>query len=320
LVGGETAEMPGFYQSCDYDLAGFVVGAVERSQVLPKAATVSPGDALVGVASSGVHSNGFSLVNHIIQQKNVDLSTECPWDSEESLGAALLKPTEIYVKAVLPLMKSGKIKAAAHITGGGLLENLPRSLPEGVDAELEGKSWVLPPVFDWIATTGQVAEDEMLKTFNCGIGFVLVVAPDDAESVVESLKKSRHEASIIGQLVESTEEQQKPEVFILNKKHIFRNVRYELSSTPDVKKICLAKKKRVAVLISGSGTNLQALIDHTSQNGSAAEIVLVLSNKEGVAGLDRATKGDIPTRVISHKAGATVRQTILRNNIIDNIN
>jgi len=182
LVGGETAEMPGMYGGEDYDLAGFAVGAAERDALLPK--DVRPGDTLLGLASSGVHSNGYSLVRRIVAQAGIAWSVPAPFAPAESLAAALLTPTRIYVRALLDLHKAGLLKAAAHITGGGLPGNLPRVLPEGMTGVVD-KPWPVPPVFGWLARSGGVAPAEMLRAFNCGIGMVVVTAdPDRAMDIL----------------------------------------------------------------------------------------------------------------------------------------
>ncbi|MBX9594868.1 MAG: phosphoribosylformylglycinamidine cyclo-ligase [Roseomonas sp.] len=205
LVGGETAEMPGMYHGGDYDLAGFSVGAAERGALLPR--DVAPGDVLIGLASSGVHSNGFSLVRRVIEASGLSLADPAPFAPGRSLGEALLVPTQIYVKPMLELHRQGWLKAAAHITGGGLPGNLPRVLPEGVAAEVVGGSWPVPPVFSWLARAGGVAEAEMLRVFNCGIGMVLVVAPEHADQVLAMLNLRDNLGCFrIGQLVPATGE------------------------------------------------------------------------------------------------------------------
>ncbi|SFK28868.1 phosphoribosylformylglycinamidine cyclo-ligase [Falsiroseomonas stagni] len=199
LVGGETAEMPGLYKGGDYDLAGFTVGAAERDALLPRA-DVGPGDVLLGLASSGVHSNGYSLVRRILEGTNLTLASPAPFASGQSVAEALLAPTRIYVKPVLALHKAGKLKAAAHITGGGLPGNLPRVLPAGVVAVLDAAAWTVPPVFAWLARAGNVAAEEMLRVFNCGLGMVLVVAADDAEAATAMLAEAGETVFRIGAL------------------------------------------------------------------------------------------------------------------------
>jgi phosphoribosylformylglycinamidine cyclo-ligase len=182
LIGGETAEMPGMYSPGDYDLAGFCVGAVERNKVLT-GATIQPGDLLLGLASSGVHSNGFSLVRRIIIEKGWNLDESLPGEGGRSLGQLLLEPTRIYVRELLPLIQRGLIKGMAHITGGGLLENIPRVLPDGCHALVNTDAWQLPPIFAELQAGGQIEPQEMARTFNCGIGMVLIIQPDKRETV-----------------------------------------------------------------------------------------------------------------------------------------
>ena len=182
LVGGETAEMPGMYGGGDYDLAGFAVGAAERGGLLPL--PVAPGDPILGLASSGVHSNAFSLIRRIVSVSGLPFWTApAPFDPTRSLGEALMTPTRIYVRSLLALHRAGLLKAAAHITGGGLPGNIPRVLPAGVVAALV-PTWAVPPVFRWLAATGGVAVEEMIRVFNCGLGMVLVVSDPNAASAV----------------------------------------------------------------------------------------------------------------------------------------
>ena len=197
LVGGETAEMPGMYAKGDYDLAGFSVGAVERDQILPRE-DVAPGDVLLGLASSGVHSNGYSLVRRIVERGGLSYDSAAPFAPGRRLGEALLEPTRIYVKSCLAAIRAGTIKALAHITGGGLIENVPRVLPEGVVAEIDGSAWTLPPVFGWLAREGGVVAHEMARTFNCGIGMVLVCAADKADEAVSILSANGETVYRIG--------------------------------------------------------------------------------------------------------------------------
>ncbi len=201
LIGGETAEMPGMYAPGDYDLAGFCVGAVERDQLLD-GRRVAAGDLVVGIASSGVHSNGFSLVRRIAEERGWDLAAEAPFLPGVTLGEALLEPTRIYVKPLLPLVRDGLIHALAHITGGGLLENVPRVLPDGVRAEIDPASWDYPPLFALLQEGGSIAPQEMARTFNCGIGMVAIVAPSDADLVISRLRDSGEKALVIGTIVE----------------------------------------------------------------------------------------------------------------------
>lgn len=191
LIGGETAEMPSMYAPGDYDLAGFSVGAVTKGNVLPK--DVAAGDILLGLPSSGIHSNGFSLVRRLLQKENLSFDSPCPWDeSAGTVGDSLLTPTKIYVKGCLPLLKAKVLNALAHITGGGLLENLPRSMPDGVDAEITGHP-PLPAVFKWMKTASGLDDTEMLRTFNCGVGMVLVVKSDKIDEAKELLRLAGEE-------------------------------------------------------------------------------------------------------------------------------
>jgi phosphoribosylformylglycinamidine cyclo-ligase len=187
LVGGETAEMPGMYRAGDYDLAGFAVGAAERGALLPRG-DAAAGDVLIGLASSGVHSNGFSLVRRVMERARLGPGDAAPFAPGETLGAALLAPTRIYVRAVLAAHRAGLLKAAAHITGGGLPGNLPRVLPAGTVAALDARAWTPPPVFGWLAQAGGVRAEEMLRVFNCGIGMVVVAAPDRAAEAEAALR------------------------------------------------------------------------------------------------------------------------------------
>ena len=185
LIGGETAEMPGMYHDGDFDLAGFAVGAMERGAELP--AGVAAGDVLLGLASDGVHSNGYSLVRRVVSMSGLGWDAPAPFADAE-LGAALLTPTRLYVKPALAAVRAGGVHALAHITGGGLTENLPRVLPAGLGAGIDLGAWILPPVFRWLAETGGMAEGELLKTFNAGIGMVLAVAPDRADGLAALLE------------------------------------------------------------------------------------------------------------------------------------
>jgi phosphoribosylformylglycinamidine cyclo-ligase len=196
LVGGETAEMPGMYAAGDYDLAGFSVGAAERNALLPR--DVAPGDAILGLASSGVHSNGFSLVRRIVEAGNAGWAAPAPFATGATLGEALMAPTRIYVKSVLALHRAGLLKAAAHITGGGLPGNLPRVLPDDMLAVIDARLWTLPPVFAWLARAGGVEAEEMLRVFNCGIGMAVVVT--DADAALAILAEHGEQASRIGQI------------------------------------------------------------------------------------------------------------------------
>jgi len=298
LIGGETAEMPGMYQGGEYDLAGFAVGAVERNRLLPKVDDIVPGDSIIGIASSGVHSNGFSLVRCIVELSHTKYSDRCPFSNDEqTFGEELLTPTKIYVKSVLPLLKKGKVKACAHITGGGLIDNLPRVLPRSASAHLDATKWTIPPIFKWLAKHGNVEAKEMLRTFNCGVGFVLITSSKDVRDVLLSLEQAGETAWNIG-IVEKksgSHEQVKVEGFISALEG------FEDYDVINVDEVSHSKRLRVGVLISGSGTNLQALIDQSLKPESKAEIRLVISNVPGVKGIERAESAGIKTKVINHK-------------------
>ena len=202
LLGGETAELPGLYASGDYDLAGFSVGAAERGGLLPKDGIAS-GDVVVGVASDGVHSNGFSLARKVVEVAGLNYRSPAPFKNGEALGDVLLTPTRIYVRSCLAALAGGNIKAFAHITGGGLLENIPRVLPEGLSVTLDAAAWSAPPVFGWLAQSGGIASEEMARTFNCGIGMIAVASADDADAVCQTLNGHGETATIIGQVGEA---------------------------------------------------------------------------------------------------------------------
>jgi phosphoribosylformylglycinamidine cyclo-ligase len=195
LVGGETAEMPGMYHGGDFDLAGFSVGAMERGTDLPQG--VSEGDVLLGLASDGVHSNGYSFVRKVVALSGLGWDAPCPF-AEGSLGEVLLTPTRLYVKPALAALRAGGVHGLAHITGGGLTENLPRVLPEGLGARIDLSAWALPPVFRWLAETSGMEEAELLKTFNCGIGMIAVVAADRAEALTAALEAEGERVCVLG--------------------------------------------------------------------------------------------------------------------------
>ncbi len=199
LVGGETAEMPGMYPPGHYDLAGFVVGAVDRAKVLPRMGDMAAGDVLIGIASSGPHSNGYSLIRRIVEREGLKYDAASPF-SNESLGEALLTPTRLYAGTALPLIKGGLIKGLAHITGGGLTENTPRMCPDSLTPRIDRTAWEPLPVFQWLQEAGNVAEDEMHRTFNMGIGLVFAVAPRDVDAVTEQLRAAGESPVILGDL------------------------------------------------------------------------------------------------------------------------
>jgi phosphoribosylformylglycinamidine cyclo-ligase len=201
LIGGETAEMPGMYADKDYDLAGFAVGAAERGTLLPRP-DVMAGDVLVAIASSGVHSNGYSLVRKIVAISGIDWYLKAPFDESKTLSEAMLTPTRIYVKPLLAALRAGiGIKALAHITGGGFIDNIPRVLPEALAAHIDLSKVTVPPVFAWLSRVGGLGEREMLRTFNCGVGMLCAVAAEDADKLVAHLTAGGETAAIVGALV-----------------------------------------------------------------------------------------------------------------------
>lgn len=199
LIGGETAEMPGMYAAGDYDLAGFCVGAVERDQVLT-GATIGAGDVILGLASSGVHSNGFSLVRRLAADKGWKLDRPALFDQDQLLIEALMAPTRIYVRSLLPSIKAGTIKGLAHITGGGLLENIPRVLPKGAHAVVDADGWEQPRLMAFLQAQGGIEPEEMARTFNCGVGMAVIVAADQAEAVAETLRAAGETVVTIGRV------------------------------------------------------------------------------------------------------------------------
>ena len=203
LIGGETAEMPGVYHGGDYDLAGFAVGAAERGELLPRP-DVTPGDVLIGLASSGVHSNGFSLVRKVVEKSGLKWDAPAPFASGQSLGEAMLTPTRLYVKSCLAAIRQTKaVKALCHITGGGFPDNIPRVLPDGMGAQIDLTKIPVLPVFKWLAREGGIAQNEMLRTFNCGIGMIAVVAAADADRVTAAFKQAGETVVAIGAITAS---------------------------------------------------------------------------------------------------------------------
>ncbi len=210
LIGGESAEMPGIYDGEDYDLVGFSVGAVERDRVLDGSG-MKPGDVVLGLASSGLHSNGFSLVRRLADDLGPGYDAPAPFATpdadSQTLAEALLTPTRIYVRSCLAAHRAGQVKALAHITGGGLPENLPRVLPQGLGVEIDLGAWALPPVFAWLADLGGLEQDELLRTFNCGIGMAVVLGEDHAEAAAKTFQEAGETVHVIGRVVEATDRQ-----------------------------------------------------------------------------------------------------------------
>ncbi|XP_033151341.1 trifunctional purine biosynthetic protein adenosine-3 [Drosophila mauritiana] len=292
FIDSHSAALPLLYGPQVYDLAGFALGIAEHSGILPLLDEIQPGDVLIGLPSSGVHSNGFSLVHAVLKRVGLGLHDKAPF-SEKTLGEELLVPTKIYVQALSTLLSRGNhgIKALAHITGGGLSENIPRVLRKDLAVRLDANKFQLPPVFAWLAAAGNISSTELQRTYNCGLGMVLVVAPTEVENVLKELRYPQR-AAVVGEVV-ARKDPKKPQVVVQN---------FEASLTR-TQKMLSQRRKRVAVLISGTGSNLQALIDATrdSAQGIHADVVLVISNKPGVLGLQRATQAGIPSLVISHK-------------------
>uniref|UniRef100_A0A8C9AZ22 Trifunctional purine biosynthetic protein adenosine-3 n=1 Tax=Phocoena sinus TaxID=42100 RepID=A0A8C9AZ22_PHOSS len=301
LLGGETAEMPDMYPPGEYDLAGFAVGAMERDQKLPHLERITEGDAVIGIASSGLHSNGFSLVRKIVAKSSLQYSSPAPDGcGGQALGDLLLTPTRIYSHSLLPVLRSGHVKAFAHITGGGLLENIPRVLPQKFGVDLDAQTWRIPRIFSWLQQEGHLSEEEMARTFNCGIGAALVVSKDLTQQILQDIQQHKEEAWAIGRVVACPEGSPRVKV-----KHLIETMQINRSvlenGTLKNHVSVQPKKARVAVLISGTGSNLQALIDSTREPSSSAHIVVVISNTAAVSGLDKAERAGIPTRVINHK-------------------
>jgi phosphoribosylformylglycinamidine cyclo-ligase len=204
LIGGETAEMPGLYHSGDYDLAGFAVGAAERGKLLPRGDIV-PGDVVLGLASSGVHSNGYSLVRKVVARAGISWSAPAPFEPGRTLGEAVLQPTRIYVKSCLAAIRaSAGVKALAHITGGGFPDNIPRVLPQGFGARIDLAKVPVAPMFRWLAQAGGIAQSEMLRTFNCGVGMVVVVDKDATSAAADTLKQAGETVTVLGEVTQSS--------------------------------------------------------------------------------------------------------------------
>ena len=200
LIGGETAEMPGIYAEGDFDLAGFVAGAAERGSLLPDHDRMGAGDVLIGLPSSGVHSNGYSLVRKVVELSGLGWDAPCPFQDGVTLGEALLAPTRIYVKALMPLIRAGRIHGLAHITGGGLIENPPRMVRDGLEAVIDYEAFDLPPVFQWLERSGGIERREMHRTFNCGIGMMLAIPAKEADAILAELEQAGEAAIMMGEL------------------------------------------------------------------------------------------------------------------------
>uniref|UniRef100_A0A7M4FC12 Trifunctional purine biosynthetic protein adenosine-3 n=1 Tax=Crocodylus porosus TaxID=8502 RepID=A0A7M4FC12_CROPO len=300
LLGGETAEMPGMYLPGEYDLAGFAVGAVERGQMLPQLERITDGDAVIGIASSGVHSNGFSLVRKIVEKSSLDFSSPVSGSGDQTLGELLLTPTKIYSKTLLHVLRSEHVKAYAHITGGGLLENIPRILPASLGVVLDARSWKMPEIFSWLHNEGNLSEEEMARTFNCGIGAILVVQKDVVQQVLKDVQR-HEEAWVIGRVVSVCTDSACVKV-----NHLMQALQANRSLSLHKCHVFVLQKCRVCIIYSCFlGTNLEALITSTKKPTSYAQIVLVISNKAGVEGLRKSERAGIPTKVVDHKLYAS---------------
>lgn len=284
------SEISGLYKPNVYDLAGFSLGIAERQRILPKTDDIRPGDVLIGLPSSGVHSNGFSLVHAVMKLAGVSFDDRAPF-SGSSFAEEFLKPTKIYVKALAPLVQRGLIKAMAHITGGGLTENIPRVLRKDLAVRLDAKQFVIPPIFGWLAQEGNVKPSEMQRTYNCGLGMILVIDPKHEKTIMEMIQYPER-ASRVGQVIQRASSEAS-QVIVDNFENCLNRVQ----------QIIRSPRKRVAVLISGSGTNLQALINASRDSAQClhSDIVLVISNKADVMGVERAKKAGIKTVIVNHK-------------------
>jgi len=288
LIGGETAEMPGMYANDDYDLAGFAVGLVEKTDIID-GSQVCPGDAIIGLASSGPHANGFSLIHSVLRHSGADIHANFN-NEKRTLAEVLLTPTRIYVKSIQHVLKNGpKLKALAHITGGGLIDNIPRVLPDNVAAEIFQNQWTRPAIFGWLQRNGNISDDEMHRVFNCGIGMVVLVANEDLPSALDAFSHAGESAWHIGNIIKANDLGTKSGAGFVH------------------------RPPKIAVLISGRGSNLQALINATTNhkkhspppNGADsiidANICLVISNEPGVPGLALAASHAIPTLSVTHR-------------------
>ncbi|XP_053872435.1 trifunctional purine biosynthetic protein adenosine-3-like [Malaclemys terrapin pileata] len=305
LLGRETAEMPGMYSPGEYDLAGFAVGAVERGQMFLQQERVAEGDVVIGLASSGIHSHGFNLVRKILLMSSLHYSSPVPGGcGDQPLGELLLTPTKIYSKALLPVLRSGHVKAFAPITGGGLMESIPRILPESFSVILDAYSWQIPEIFSWLQTEGNLSEEEMARTFNCGIGAVLMADKELAQQVLKDVQR-HEEAWLIGNIVPSHTGSSHVKVKNLLKALQLNRFQFLQNAADTDSHLHVEPQKskvKVAVLISGTGTNLAALIAYAKEPASCAQIVLVISNKSGdVEELRNAARAGIPTRVVDYK-------------------
>ncbi|KAI6228828.1 Trifunctional purine biosynthetic protein adenosine-3 [Aphelenchoides fujianensis] len=314
LVGGETAEMPGVYNADQWDLAGCCVGAKEAAApTLPDLESIGTGDVLIGLASNGLHSNGFSLVRKTMSNYGLSINDECPWDSKLNFAEELLRPTRLYAKALIPLIEKRKIAALAHITGGGLVENVPRVLPKELTAVIDCESFTIPPVFQWLQRWSPVRPLEMFRTFNCGIGMVAVVKAVHLSSVVKHLKAEKIDAKPIGRLFERVAiggGKVRPPLFLyilllivssdavrlLNAEHAFDGKVARSNDEEYLKR----PRVNVGILISGTGSNMKRLIERSQERGCRCHVSVVISNKP-----DTAAEMGVETLVIPHGTDRT---------------
>eukprot|EP00727_Mastigamoeba_balamuthi_P013757 m51a1_g9003 Trifunctional purine biosynthetic protein adenosine-3, fusion with phosphoribosylformylglycinamidine synthase, putative (2349) ;mRNA; f:109653-117447 len=326
LSGGETAEMPGMYNPGEYDLAGFAVGAVDRADLLPRQELMREGDVILGLPSSGVHSNGFSLVRRIVDKSGVALSDPAPFATEyRTLAEALLAPTRLYVKTVLSLCRSqpGSITGLAHITGGGLLENIPRVLPTSLDAQLDFSGWELPPVFAWMASVGPIAPREMLRVFNSGIGMAIVVPAANVEAVEKHLREAGEVVRRIGRLVPAANPAQKESLVLhdgaeqwlrravaAHEEEQARRIDALALLARNGSSVLAARKKvRVGIVISGRGSNMQKIVESVRADPShPAEVAVVVSDKPQAAGIKRAEQLGVKAVVVDRTQFATAEE------------
>lgn len=299
LLGGETAEMPGMYEAGDYDLAGFALGIAEHNLMLPRCHDIEDGDILIGLPSAGLHSNGFSLMHKIMEYFDLKWTDVAPFSANrQTYSEEFLTPTKIYVSALQSLgSRRCLVKGIAHITGGGLIENIPRTLAENHHVVLDATKFNIPSVYGWIAEMINISEYELLRTFNCGIGLVLIVSPAAQLEVSSALVG--YGASVIGHVSSSTG---RPKTS--SQRVTVENFSSQLSR---VQRCLSVSRKRVGVLISGTGSNLQALIDATRDTnaGLFCDVVCVVANKEDAYGLKRAEQAKIPHKFIDHRAYKT---------------
>ena len=286
LIGGETAELPGMYHPKDYDLAGFCVGAMERETIFPSK-NIQAGDHVIGLASSGIHSNGYSLVRKIVQMNGYEWDDIAPFgDGIKTMVDYLLAPTTLYVSSTLPAIKDDKIKAFANITGGGITENLPRVLPDNMAAHIDLSSWVLPPLFAWLAQNGPVEAIEMLRTLNCGIGATVIASSENVDAVISHYESFGIKAYDIGVLKAKTDEEV-----------IYQGLDQFLPAV-DLVELPSANKKNVAILISGRGSNMLSLVKAMQAASFPAQCCVVISDKKDAAGLELAEQQGIKTVLV----------------------